>query len=276
MRPKGFTLIELLVVIAIIAVLIALLLPAVQQAREAARRTQCRNNLHQLGLAMHNYHDTHTLFPPGWIMGASADATILVLLLPFLDETALYNSYNFAAGNPYVQKANTTTVNAVLGQYHCPSDIAPGLFYSSCFGCSCPCGRESNYVANNGSRDCDSDLSPPTVKTAGIGPIWVNGNCRIRDIADGTSNTLLMGERTAKHSDAGVWGIAGTPVRANTVSPMNPARITAITFASVHEGGGFFLMCDGQVRFLSENIDLGTYRSLSTIRGGELIDDEDY
>ena len=96
MTRRGFTLIELLVVIAIIAVLIALLLPAVQQAREAARRTQCRNNLHQLGLALHNYHDTHRCFPPERVYGNYEMSSISTLLLPFLDEAAIYNSYNFA------------------------------------------------------------------------------------------------------------------------------------------------------------------------------------
>jgi len=108
-RRKGFTLIELLVVIAIIAILIALLLPAVQQAREAARRSTCKNNLKQIGLAMHNYHSTHSLFPPGAIApGASCDAvtgpapgrilnhTAYQMILPYLEQTALYNSYNFS------------------------------------------------------------------------------------------------------------------------------------------------------------------------------------
>ena len=92
--PGGFTLIELLVVIAIIAVLIALLLPAVQQAREAARRTQCRNNMHQLGLALHNYHDAHNCFPIFW-MGFDQGVSPFALLLPYLDESAAYNAINY-------------------------------------------------------------------------------------------------------------------------------------------------------------------------------------
>ena len=133
MRSRGFTLIELLVVIAIIAVLIALLLPAVQQAREAARRTQCRNNLHQLGLAMHNYHDTHGCLPPlnvgrhqdtgGCHQNRPPSTGWGVLILPFLDETALYNAVNMEQA-VYLD-VNTTVSQSVLSQYNCPSEVRP-------------------------------------------------------------------------------------------------------------------------------------------------------
>jgi prepilin-type N-terminal cleavage/methylation domain-containing protein len=135
---RGFTLIELLVVIAIIAILIALLLPAVQQAREAARRTQCRSNLHQIGLALHNYHDTHSAFPPGYISYSNDTAinnqwtSMFTMVLPFVDETALYKAYNFDTGTYYYGaayggKSNSTVTTSLLGQYTCPSDLPPKL-----------------------------------------------------------------------------------------------------------------------------------------------------
>jgi prepilin-type N-terminal cleavage/methylation domain-containing protein len=302
-KRQGFTLIELLVVIAIIAILIALLLPAVQQAREAARRTQCRNNLHQIGLAMHNYHDTHGLFPPpvigrhanglcappgitstmpgGWGWGA--------MILPFLDEAALFNASNFdldvGAG------ANSTVVQARLTQFNCPSDIDPSLRMSS----GGVVAMTGNYAVNGGPSDwicgwCTetnadgSHWDPLRDWPSGTGVFYLNSKTKIRDIIDGTSNTLMAGEvhmdqDTCKSADnCGFWAVgrhAGNACR-DTVMPMNVQMGDWWSFGSKHEGGGFFLFCDGQVRFLSENIDATTYRALSTPRGNELVDDEDY
>ena len=276
---RGFTLIELLVVIAIIAVLIALLLPAVQQAREAARRTQCRNNLHQIGLALHNYHDVHATFPPGQTLGTNAadfstsyGTQWAVQILPMLDETALYNAYN--AGRPSWVDDNSTMVRSPLSQYLCPSDGAPvmGMY-----------GMQGSYAANRGTHwsACNGD-----VPAAARGPLYARSRVRIRDIRDGTSNTYMVGEA----ADAG-----GTPqtgmarpawaadLNANVYRapdwPMNTRIVVSSIgweFTSLHEGGAFFLMCDGGVRFLSENIDMGTYRALSTIANNEIVDDEDY
>ena len=274
---RAFTLIELLVVIAIIAVLIALLLPAVQQAREAARRTQCRNNLHQIGLALHNYHDTHSTFPPGIIRWGSPSfymTTWAVQILPFLDEAALYNACNMAidmSTSPQNQ-ANKTVCQSFLSQYLCPSD-GPGLLQAR----GAPANMdfaEGNYRCNSGRDELACLSQAPAAANAG--PLYACSRVRIRDIRDGTSNTLAVGESTGAKEVRATWA---NQSNGHTKTPMNKLVTTwpeQYAFGSRHEGGAFFLMCDGQVRFLSENIDFSTYQYLSTIAGNELLDDEDY
>lgn len=293
MLRRGFTLIELLVVIAIIAVLIALLLPAVQQAREAARRTQCRNNLHQLGLALHNYHDTHSCFPPrsiGVRVGATAcdaygasTAGWAVMLLPFIDEQALYNATNFDL--PMYDGANTTVSKSQLAQYRCPTDTSVG--FVNCGNGACngvnPTGgvATSSYVANGGANNQSGSTCAPNTST---GPFYTNSRVRIRDIRDGTSNTMALGEcEWGIRNKAGggwhpQWAIGyGGANQADAYRPMNGYGMGNIwQFASMHEGGAFFTFGDGAVRFLSENMDLTVYRALGTIAGNEVIDDEDY
>ena len=290
---NAFTLIELLVVIAIIAVLIALLLPAVQQAREAARRTQCRNNLHQIGLALHNYHDAHSVFPPGMV-GALRNGVVgcdsyampniswLVMLLPFVDEAALFNATNCNIAIYF--PANTTVSKSTLAQYACPSDDAPTLVNCGsgvCVGSGSNVNekmRTGSYVASFGpvgwnGFDCVFDNSS--------GFMNVNSRIRIRDIRDGTSNTFAAGEADYAHRDNGwftEWALGyDNTWRGRTCYPMNRARpVHGSEFGSMHEGGVFFLFGDGQVRFVSENIDMKTYQALSTIANNEVIDDEDY
>jgi prepilin-type N-terminal cleavage/methylation domain-containing protein len=293
---RSFTLIELLVVIAIIAILIALLLPAVQQAREAARRTQCRNNMHQLGLALHNYHDAHGVFPHGHgTYGPSSIAnhySWMTAVLPFVDEAALFNAYNTSIPSAW-QAANTTVVNSLLAQYWCPSDWS-GQRVDGTLGMakSCYAGCDGNYLRDGMS-----------------GPSWgyQNGvfgdakvlNCRIRDIADGTSQTIALGEiasPTTKEAGfsndetyARAWGISyDTAVLRTTGAPINsfPAAYAAYyggatfynvsDFSSKHEGGAFFCFADGAVRFISENVDATTFKALGTRANNELVDDEDY
>jgi prepilin-type N-terminal cleavage/methylation domain-containing protein len=274
---RAFTLIELLVVIAIIAILIALLLPAVQQAREAARRTQCRNNLHQIGLALHNYHDTHRVFPAGTITdvlpgGATTDGPEVrwaTQVLPFLDETALYNAYNMSQDAH--TGANTTVAYSVLAQYLCPSDSSPSG--NTTFA-------EGSYDGNSGtSYGCTRD---PGCSMARRGPLYSYSAVRIRDIRDGTSNTTAVGEAAATggHTIRAHWCfdsysliLRTSGIAINTVCLNGECKHV---FASVHEGGAFFVFCDGQARFLSENIDMTVYRALSTIANNEIIDDEDY
>ena len=250
MKSRAFTLIELLVVIAIIAVLIALLLPAVQQAREAARRTQCRNNLHQIGLALHNYHDTHSVFPPGQVYCTSIGQRTnwLVLILPFVDESALYNAYNMDHNpGPSGAPQNTTVSDAILSQYCCPSDGAPENDGN---------GREGSYAGCFGTdrvKECSDTSTDPRA-----GVLYSSSKIRIRDIRDGTSNTLAAGETTEIE-----MGVTYDPHRINwayggywrglrhTTVPMNAAigfpsdKSGCYHFHSQHEGGVFFLFCDG-------------------------------
>jgi prepilin-type N-terminal cleavage/methylation domain-containing protein len=294
---RAFTLIELLVVIAIIAILIALLLPAVQQAREAARRTQCRNNLHQIGLALHNYHDSHSCFPPVIVFGplwrnancghdvTAQGTTFLTMILPSMDEAGVYNAYNMDQHNNW--PANSTAHGQVLAAYLCPSDGAPSRTdHLYPFG-------ETSYAGVTGTHDypfCPELHSPPGLFNLswgnGLGqdtaysPLsggW--GPKRLRDIRDGASNTVVAGEVCEGSSGRGwarghnAWAVtrcAHVPVNVRTDSgPWDG-------FQSRHEGGGFFLFADGQVKFLSENTDTLTFRGLATIAGNEIIDDEDY
>jgi prepilin-type N-terminal cleavage/methylation domain-containing protein len=305
---RAFTLIELLVVIAIIAILIALLLPAVQQAREAARRTQCRNNLHQIGLALHNYHDAHSMFPPGVIVKyADSDgygcrfpdcgqygvpgyrtSAWSSLILPYLDETAVYNSLNFtyALGSGYVGIKNTTGARSVLKQYVCPT--AGDVVVNDTIGSSMTyAGVRGNYLSSNGSPWAGQ---LPDQVSGIFGPCTSH---RMRDIRDGSSNTLMVGEARDYITPTNVgWFGPGLGV----IRGARGCRSWAIgmnnlycpqsadygnyfcphLFGSWHEGGAFFCFADGNVRFLSENIDWGTYNALMTKANNELIDDEDY
>ena len=294
MRARGFTLIELLVVIAIIAILIALLLPAVQQAREAARRTQCRNNLHQIGVALHNYHDVYRSFPAGirgWHENAHNGWSILASILPFMDEQSLYNALNWdglactcLGWACCTRSPNDTAARQKLAQYLCPSAPPPygsqgyisesggpwfGTSYCSVAGAN---RNQAYYSDNTGVTARDS---------------W---SC-LRDIVDGPSNTFMMGENGWLFGPAypkywmmaGFWGGMGTSL--TTGWPINSQRQPTCnlwgsggcaSFGSYHEGGAFFVFADGQVKFITESINMATYHALATKNGNELIDDTDY
>ncbi len=205
---RGFTLIELLVVIAIIAVLVALLLPAVQQAREAARRSQCKNNLKQMGLALHNYSDTHSTFPPGAIINAQVArhlATAFVHILPYLDQANAYNKLDFVSLGGVLwfgtgsSAPNRDALNGlVVDPYVCTSSslpvMTPGQTYS---GGPTTYVMRGNYVMIRGAND-----HPTTDRTALRGPVsrggvfYNNSRTRFRDITDGASNTLMISERS--------------------------------------------------------------------------------
>jgi len=305
---SAFTLIELLVVIAIIAILVALLLPAVQQAREAARRSSCKNNMKQLGLALHNYHETHTRFPPGgigWTFTAtSTDPQVnvmgpLVLLLPYLEESAIYDQFNFSES--YANPANVDLASNRISTYFCPSYAGNEMVSEHGYrGWNTSTSKAiTNYLgvagyATTGNRiSVTSGTSFPGNRQ---GIFWPNSDTTMAKIKDGTSNTFIMGEfRPSIMSDIG-WGTSGSCFD-NRCSPWvrgitlegsgfiktmryGPNQIfpktayiddwTALPFSSDHAGGVQMLNADGSVVFISDNIDINLWRYLGTRDGGEV------
>ncbi len=218
-KRSGFTLIELLVVIAIIAVLVALLLPAVQQAREAARRSACKNNMKQLGLALHNYHDVFSVFPPGWI-GANAagphtglnssDLTGFgngfswgAMIAPYVEKIALYDQLDFSF--PLTDPINSVSISAVIPTFQCPSDPKPDTaVVTDSSGNSFTLGT-SNYMGVFGIRDvddCEIGVGvTATEQCTAEGMFFHNSKVSMRDITDGTSSTFMLGERTTFYSN---------------------------------------------------------------------------
>ncbi len=314
---RGFTLIELLVVITLIAVLIALLLPAVQSAREAARRSQCQSNMKQIGLSLHGYHDVWLGFPPayltrpvtglelgpGWAWGT--------LLLPCLEQKSLYDAANFAFsyGNPAISDAvgivglfaNATARRVGISVFLCPSggggegplNLGPGSGTVD--------GTAGQYIASAGW--IDSSRSP----IQGTGVLYPNSRVSVADIVDGTSATLMVGERSRNVAEAtwsGVFGSRsvpgplctkqGWPVQScvgmmfllmgrsgpssDIVGGVIPGGNTpnapgagADGFASLHPGGCQFLLGDGSVRFIREAVAPPVFQATASRAGGELV-----
>lgn len=307
-RRRGFTLIELLVVIAIIAILIALLLPAVQQAREAARRTQCKNHLKQIGLALHNYESTFTVFPPSstspsgsgpwyWPVYGSTDPGNLAihlhsfasLILPYIDQANTYNAINYNVSSLAPQ--NRAIASQIFPFYRCPSysgkEFTSDPLYTGGVGYDKFALR--NYVALGAVTV--AELAPGQ-NPSGI--LYPGSRTGFKNITDGTSNTVMIVE--TRDDNAMVW-IDGTGatvmsrwVDATAVSPayggasnginytpyfpagtlMNPLNYTYGP-SSMHIGGAQHLMGDGAVRFISQNISVNIYDALATRAGGEVV-----
>ncbi len=299
-RKSAFTLIELLVVIAIIAILIALLLPAVQQAREAARRSQCKNNLKQLGLALHNYHDTHKTFPPGAFteqLGTGPTYTetgnglsFHVMILPFLEQTALYEKINknvivWNGATPSgVAGGNGNYGKQVIPAFLCPS--ASEFMYGAdvaahYLGVMGPAGSNTTVLNQATGQPYRWVSAPDWGGYAQEGVLLRGLNKKMRDVSDGTSNTIIIGE-SSMDSDKDhlrCW-IRGGQVNYSAVSTKNlqmalnkkgAPLFNNKAFSSNHYGGVHFMMVDGSVDMLSENIDTNVIRALSSRAGTEVV-----
>ena len=298
----GFTLIELLVVIAIIATLMGLLLPAVQKVREAAARSQCQNNLKQIGLACHNYHDANRSLPPGYsatvpyVDGATDTSPGWgwgAYLLPHLEQDNLYRQLNL--DQPV---KNSAAIRTVLKGYLCPSDTPPGSAFSltDATGTPVTSAAPSSYAATVGPDA--SDVADPT----GLGIFYRNSRTKLTDVKDGTSQTVMIGDRAWADSQ-GIW--AGAPSGAVTrPGPRNPWQtvtgpaanlvlahnnwINVKTdadgglddFSSYHPGGVNLLFADGSVHFIrsitADGPERQAFWALGTRAGGEVIQGLDY
>ncbi|QDT63439.1 DUF1559 domain-containing protein [Calycomorphotria hydatis] len=360
---RAFTLVELLVVIAIISTLIALLLPAVQQAREAARRSQCKNNLKQIGIALHNYHDNFSCFPPGVVtkesktsglpitsycdaskiqvgLNASDDLNLRTygwswnaLLLPYVEQANLFRQLGVASRSPLamVQAAVTDggsqdlelleASQKPLDSFRCPSDPAPSLYQEFAY-------RSTDIVTDPNSAFLNVNrLQVPLTQYVAVhnrravvpwntatctdidsfgkerGIFGLNSRTRIRDITDGTSNTLMIGERAysflydpnnsrdSRYGAGGMFiggyagvsherkgrewiGSGGINVVVNgCFASQNNCSSSRYGFSSMHVGGSQFVMADGSVQFLSENIQSDVDTGGVRLWGGETMDD---
>ena len=295
-RRRAFTLIELLVVMAIIGLLVALLLPAVQAVREAARRMQCKSNLKQIGLALHNYHDVHLMFPINYGAGPynelNRGAGWLARVLPYIDQTALYSTLQFGA--PLTDPANDAAAKTVVRVFLCPSDVhGSGVMpnrrgstvpravtnYKACLGSNWewgPFAPSTSTTGRNANQTNGLELCNGFLCRGGDRPPFTTG---LADIRDGTSTTIAVGEAVPEWTWH-TWWYGFNASTATCAVGLNHWRkpetsladwFENYSFSSRHVGGGHFLMVDGSVRFVSENVSEYVYRDLATIQGSEVV-----
>jgi prepilin-type N-terminal cleavage/methylation domain-containing protein/prepilin-type processing-associated H-X9-DG protein len=314
-RP-AFTLIELLVVIGIIGVLIALMLPAVQKVREAANRASCLNNLRQIALAAHNYHNDQGKFPAGvrppvFVGGRpTGGSNLWVELLPYIEQDNLHMRWDYCDNRNNVAGGRNATQAQVIKILLCPSDSLPQTVWQVLAESSPPWSRGfyglSSYGGNAGTRSVPPGDPPAFPRLSRDGIFFLDRSVRLAEVTDGSSNTFLFGERL--HYDPefdrrrpdvwptisplagwGKWGYVAvgignvtlsTPVRINYRVPpggdLSTLQDRLCAFGSGHPGGANFAFGDGSARFVSDIMPLATLQALSTRAGGEVVSGGDF
>jgi prepilin-type N-terminal cleavage/methylation domain-containing protein len=324
-KNRGFTLIELLVVIAIIAILIALLLPAVQQAREAARRTSCKNNLKQLGLALHNYHDTFSCFPAsGYAVGVGAhdymtggttpaiprqaNTNGFVMLLPYVEQSTMYNQWSFSNAASWSWVYGLYSAATVLGD----PNVNAAISRTPLAVVTCPSDNGAKFYPTIGSQH----YSISATQAGGYRPSYefsveyndyyynhrwnvlalnqrplfgTDTATNMRDITDGTSNTVAFCEQIREKYNGAIGGwsyrahvnigidLKWVPINNWCYPPGSNTNCLVgrlgqwATAGSMHTGGAQFCLADGSVRFISENVDATTRGLLATISDGQVV-----
>ena len=302
---RGFTLVELLVVIAIIGILVGLLLPAVQSAREAARRMSCSNNLKQIGLALHNYHDTFRVFPYGW---DDRGMTWSGHVLPQIEQGNIYNSLIFQESGPGNWASNgspnETAAGTYIASYRCPSMTLPEHIDNN----GIPNRVPASYRGNAGNESTSDDQSSKLPDTKALEELDQNGmfyacsRVKFRDLLDGTSSTIMLGESQTDpyfvkdgqamdhwyvgspstdpcRCDGGNGGtefsevVASTYVQINArrKAPTIDGRLMELSYGSYHAAGAQLTFADGSVKMITDSIDLDLYRALGSRDGREVV-----
>lgn len=279
---RGFSLVELITVTGVLMVGLSVTLPGIQKARDQARITKCENNLKQLGVALHNYHDTFKKFPPGWIVkdtkaNSGPGYGWATMILPFVEQAALYNQLNQMSG-PKLDKFTQTSIPGYL----CPDDTAAEL--NSVRGKF----ATSNYSACSGDQPLPGsvDLPDPGTDAAlklSTGMFFHNSSVSVADVSDGLSNVIMLGERSVT-SAAAIWvGVRSNQNAGDSVTDCNhTSRLNAVihSYSSLHGGGANFLKADGAVGFIADAIDskpgagkpVGMYQKLAHKSDGQAVE----